>query len=139
MCTQLTIKSGNPNFEHFPHLMSTNSMLYLIHLVCIKGTQGSEMLTCYREDFLQWPLELQLCGLSVHLRTRHGKNTVHLGGIIKGNLPRGTSSLCLLCLDDHHHHSIPNRLCVGLLQHTGLRARENRITYVQNSESSLKG
>lgn len=131
MYTQLTIKSGNQNFKHSSCLMSTSSMFYSIHVVLIKGTQESEMLTCSREDFLKLPLELQLCVLSVHLRGGQGKNTIHLGGIVKGKLQHGTSSLCFLRLDHHHHRSFPDRLCwicpsaLGLC--TGLK-REGKIT-----------
>lgn len=143
MCTQLSIKSGNPNFEHPPRLMSRNSMLYSILLIHIKGTQESETLTCYREDFLKLPLKFQLRVLSVHLRGGHGKNTVHLGGIVKGKLPHGMSSLRFLRLDHHHHHHSfldCAWICSSALgPRTGLRARENHSINVQSSESSLKG
>lgn len=118
MCAQLTIISGNPNFEHPSHLVSTNSMLYFIHLVHSKGTQESEMLTCDGEDFLKLPFKFHWCVLSVHVRGGHGKNTVHLSGIVKGKLPHGTSSLCFLRLG-HHRHSFPDRLGLDLLKCTG--------------------
>lgn len=94
-------------------------MFYSICLIHIKGTRESEMLTCYREDFLKLPLKLQLCVLlSVHLRGGQGKNTAHLSGIVKGNLQHGTSSLRFLH-PDQHQHSFPHRLRLDLPKHMG--------------------
>ena len=75
------------------------------------------MLTYYRKDFLKLPSKFQLCALPVYLRGEQGNNIVHLGGIVKGKLQHGMSSLRFLHLD-HHHHSFPDRLCLDLLKHT---------------------
>jgi len=69
--------------KRLPQLMFTSSMLYSTHLVHITGIRESEMLTCYREDFLKLPSKFQLCASPGQLRGGQGKNTVHLGGTEK--------------------------------------------------------